>query len=121
MIPKRPLASSDDDGHCLAPPHRDGDVLHPNRDRIASDDALVQHLDSGTLDEAKFHQPAFQFTVRQRRACLAGSQMPDDTREAASSQSERQLRSQIVLFGHVPLFSTAARQVKRCGLNAGAP
>jgi hypothetical protein len=45
----------------------------------------------------------------------------DDTRETASGQSERQLRADVVLFGHEPLFSIATRQVKRCDLNAVAP
>ena len=56
-----PVTSGDDNGHGLAPAHRDGDVLDAHRDRIAADDALMQHLDPGALDEAEFDQPAFEF------------------------------------------------------------
>jgi len=45
MFMAYPVALRDDDGHCFAPAHRDGDILHADRDRIASDDALVQDLD----------------------------------------------------------------------------
>ena len=68
-----PLASGDNDRHGLAPADGDRDVLDANRDRIASDDALVQHLDPGAFDEAEFDQAAFEFDVRQRRARAAGA------------------------------------------------
>ena len=35
-----------------------------NRDRIAADNALVQHLDPGAFDEAELDQPAFEFRRR---------------------------------------------------------
>jgi len=46
------VSSSNNDGHRLAPAYGDGDVLDPDRDRIAPDHAFVQHLDPGALDEA---------------------------------------------------------------------
>jgi hypothetical protein len=65
-------ASGNDDRHRFTPAHGDGDVLDAYRDRVASDDALVQHLDPCALDESEFDQAAFEFSVGQRRARAAG-------------------------------------------------
>ena len=83
-------------GHGLAAAHRDGDVLDADRDRIAPDEALMQHLDPGALDEAELDQPAFELDGRQRRAGIAGGRGGESRREAALGQSQRQLRTRIV-------------------------
>src|ERR1700731_414418 len=95
-----PLASGYNDGHGLAPAHRDGDVLDPDRDRVAPDDALMQDLDPGAFDEAELDQPAFEFNGRQRGVRIVGGETTDDAGIAAPGQSERQFRGSVIWFSH---------------------
>ena len=70
--------SGDNDGHGLATADRDRDVVDPDGDRIAADQALVQDLDPGALDEAELDQPALELDVRERRAGIPGGKVLDD-------------------------------------------
>ena len=81
------LASDNNDGHRLTPAHGDRDVLDADGDRIASDNALMQHLDPGAFDKAEFDQPAFKFDRRQRGAGAAGRDVVDHAGIAALNQA----------------------------------
>ena len=67
-----------------------GDVLDADGDRVAPDQALVQHLDPGALDEAELDQPAFELDGRQRRAGVIGGEVLDHAGIAALGQAQRQ-------------------------------
>src|SRR5438105_14825445 len=99
-------ASGNDDRRRFAPTHGDGNVLDTNRDRIAPDDAFVQHLDPCALDEAEFDQAALEFSVRQRRARAASVQALNHAGIATTGESHRHLRPLIAMFGPALYFQS---------------
>src|SRR4029077_20314578 len=101
-----PVASGDDDRHCLTPAHRDRDVLDAYRDRIAPDHALMQHLDPCALDKAEFDQAAFELGVGPRRSRAAGIEVLNHAGKAAAGEAQRHLRPRMVVFGHDLYFQS---------------
>ena len=85
--------SSDNDSHCLAPAHRDRHILDADGNRVAPDNALVEHLDLGAFDETELDQPAFEFRCWQRGTGLARIQPMDHPGKAAFQPRAAPVRS----------------------------
>ena len=93
-----PHPSDDYDGHRLAPAHRNRNVLDANGNRITPENALMEHLDAGSLDEAEFDETALQLDRGKRGVHLSGIKMLDHTGIAALGEAEPHLGRRIALI-----------------------
>src|SRR5579863_1785192 len=112
-LPWRCTASSNDnDGHRLAPSHRDRDVLDADRNRVAPDDAFVKHLDLGAFHESEFDQATFELDRGKRGTGSVGGKVMDHPGIAALGQAQGNLRGRIGLLdgGHGLYFQPRTRR-----------
>src|SRR5881394_3194507 len=97
-------------GHGLAAAQRDRRGRHPDRDRITAEQALVQQLDRGALDEAELDQPALELRRRQAGGRRAGHVERQDTAAKAHSGGAQCYGGE---DGHCECFLIALGRVTR--------